>query len=271
MSRRRRKSAPFSLFAFQDIITSVTGIMLVITMLLALELLERTDASPPRATAAISKDLKQSIEAADREIDELEQRLKKKEERLAGAASVSPTQLRRQIGDLEDANRRLRNRISQSRQRDQQTQDRVAKVQQQQQQETSRQRQQRLADLLQQASRKRQQLKKLRKSNRVIFNPAPGNPKTPWLVEISDRRLIVAESGVVARPRLFADVATFLDWARQQDSQSAYFVLLLKPDGIEPFREAKAGLDKAGFDIGFDLLSVGQTVIDPETGGGIQR
>ena len=67
MSRRRRRSAPFSLFAFQDIITSVTGIMLVITMLLALELLERTDVAPPQATAAISKDLERSNESADRE------------------------------------------------------------------------------------------------------------------------------------------------------------------------------------------------------------
>ena len=51
MSRRRsaRQSA-FSLFSFQDIITSVTGIMVLITLLLAVELINRTEASPPMQT-----------------------------------------------------------------------------------------------------------------------------------------------------------------------------------------------------------------------------
>jgi len=43
MSRRSRRNSPFSLFAFQDIITSVTGIMILVTMMLALELIKRKE------------------------------------------------------------------------------------------------------------------------------------------------------------------------------------------------------------------------------------
>jgi len=270
MSRRRKRSAPFSLFAFQDIITSVTGIMLVITMLLALELLERTDAAPPRATAAISKDLQQVIAVAEREIAELEPQLQQRGKRLSSAAAVSPLQLRQQIGELEESIRRLRNLINESRQRDQRTKGRVKKARRQQQQQ-SRKREELLADLLRRSTAKRQQLRKLQQSNRLIFNPAAGNSKSPWLVEVSAERLLVAESGVAGKPLAFSDVDAFLRWARQQDKRSEYFVLLLKPDAIELFRETRDGLDEAGFDIGFDLLSKGQTVIDPELGAGVQQ
>ena len=268
MSRRRKRSAPFSLFAFQDIITSVTGIMLVITMLLALELLERTDVAPPKATAAISKDLERSNESADREIGELEQRLQQQGERLSVAAGLSVEQLRRQVSETEDANRRLRNRTRKLRQRDRRTQERVETTRRQQ--ESVRKRQDLLAEVVRQIGSKRLQLKKLRQFNRVFFNPAPGNPKKPWLVEISGRRMLVAESGVVRKPRSFVDVDTFMAWARQRQKRSEYFVLLLKPDGVELFREVKEGLEEAGFDLGFDLLSVGQTAIDAETGAGVK-
>ena len=269
MSRRRRRSAPFSLFAFQDIITSVTGIMLVITMLLALELLERTDAAPPQATAAISNDLQQVIAAAEREIAELEQQLQKRGKRLSSAAAVSPSQLRQQIGELEESIRRLRNLINESRRRELRTRDRVEKARRQQQE--SRKREELMADLLRRSAAKRQQLRKLQQSNRLIFNPAQGNAKSPWLVEVSAKRLLVAESGVAGKPLAFADVNAFLRWARQRDKRSEYFVLLLKPDAIERFRETRDGLDEAGFDIGFDLLTNDQTVIDPKLGAGVEQ
>jgi hypothetical protein len=269
MSRRRKRSAPFSLFAFQDIITSVTGIMLVITMLLALELLERTDAAPPRATAAISKDLQQVIATAEREIAGLEPQLQERGKRLVSAAAVSPALLRQQIGELEESIRRQRNLINESRQRDQRTHARVVKARRQQQQ--SRKREDLLADLLRRSAAKRQQLRKLQQSNRLIFNPAPGNSKSPWLVEVSAARLLVAESGVVGKPLAFSEVDAFLRWARQRDKRSEYFVLLLKPDAIEWFRETRDGLEEAGFEIGFDLLSQGQTVIDSELGAGVQK
>ena len=43
-SRKRRDESAVSFFSFQDIIASVTGIMLLITLLLVLELVVRTEA-----------------------------------------------------------------------------------------------------------------------------------------------------------------------------------------------------------------------------------
>ena len=42
MSRRRKSNDnPFTLFAFQDIITAVTGILILITLILSLSLVEQ--------------------------------------------------------------------------------------------------------------------------------------------------------------------------------------------------------------------------------------
>ena len=62
MVRRRKKQVTFSLFAFQDIITSVTGIMILATLMLAVEFIQRIDGAPPRQTEKIAARLRQSLE-----------------------------------------------------------------------------------------------------------------------------------------------------------------------------------------------------------------
>ena len=70
--RRRRRESGFSLFAFQDIITSVTGIMILVTLVLAIELIERTESSPKVMTAQTTDQLKSQIVANEKEIQSLE-------------------------------------------------------------------------------------------------------------------------------------------------------------------------------------------------------
>ena len=41
MGHRRAGAPPISLFSFQDIITSVTGIMILVTLMMSIELVQR--------------------------------------------------------------------------------------------------------------------------------------------------------------------------------------------------------------------------------------
>ena len=79
MSRRKVNSVPFSLFAFQDIITSVTGIILLITMMMAVELVQNMQraASAPQEqkSPAIEGTLRGAIEDNTQEIVRLERLL----------------------------------------------------------------------------------------------------------------------------------------------------------------------------------------------------
>jgi hypothetical protein len=111
-----------------------------------------------------------------------------------------------------------------------------------------------------------EELKKLRQANRVIFNAAQSGPKTPWLVELGLDKTLAAEAGKKGPPQTFATPAAFVAWARKQNRASQYFVLLVKPATITQFETVRQALEKANFDVGFDLLKADQTAIDPQLG-----
>ena len=121
-----------------------------------------------------------------------------------------------------------------------------------------------LERMLQAIEVKKQQLQDMQ--NRIIFNPSQGDSKTPWLVEVSADGFVVAEAGVTAAPTTLATATEFRQWARQRNKNSEYFVLLVKPDGIENFQQSQPALQQSGFDIGYDLLQADQIAIDPVIG-----
>src|SRR5262245_5426312 len=96
MSRRGRGGTPISLFSFQDIITSVTGIMILVTLILALDVIRRRQGAPDTQTAALTLELQQAasqaqqvqttLAATRRQIDELRQQLAGTEEGLRQSA-----------------------------------------------------------------------------------------------------------------------------------------------------------------------------------------
>jgi hypothetical protein len=86
--------------------------------------------------------------------------------------------------------------------------------------------------------------------------------------------LRAAPLGQATPPTVFkgnasARLAAFRAWARTRDRRGEYFVLLVKPSGIDAFDELHEALGKLGFDLGFDIVDAAQTVIDDQTGAGI--
>ena len=102
----RRKSVGVSLFSFQDIITSVTAIIILVLLLLTLELLFRKYGLAASDTVRTQVEL---IDAEDR-LKELVQSLEEKlsNARIAGGQSTSPTkaELRRTLSALQSEKRR---------------------------------------------------------------------------------------------------------------------------------------------------------------------
>ncbi len=72
MSKRSQSSTPISLFAFQDIITSVCGIMLLIVLLFAIEVSRRTEDERSKITDG-EKNLQSEIDQMEQKIDAAEQ------------------------------------------------------------------------------------------------------------------------------------------------------------------------------------------------------
>jgi hypothetical protein len=125
-----------------------------------------------------------------------------------------------------------------------------------------------LQRMLDEIAQRREDLENL--ENRVIFNPTEGDNKTPWLVEVTAAGITVAKTGVSAPPTKLASIEAFRTWAKQRDKTRDYFVLLVKPDGIESFQGLQARIQQMGFDIGYDLLEADKVAIDPERGAAAQ-
>ncbi len=270
MSRRRgENSTPISLFSFQDIITSITGIMILVTLLMTLELLQRKVAAPVHQTAKIIKQLQPVVEQQDREIEQLEEALKRDEETLRELAAVDRAEVRRQMEDLERLRRQLENDLETLHRQESAADSRVQKSEVEKTRHASDAAT--LENLTKRIREAQQKLKELKSSNRVIYNVSSDAHKTSWLVEVDADRILIARAGESAKPTLFSGdrstrAAEFLRWAAARDKTAEYFMLLLKPEGVETFSQLLDGLKRGGFQVGFDLIASGQVAVDPTTG-----
>jgi len=274
MSRRSHASNPISLLWFQDIITSVLGIMILVTLFLALEMIFNRQHSPDiqtrditqklKAAAAQSAEVQAAVEANRRQVDALRRQLAGQETELLQQVRYDSDQLQRQLRDLEALNQLLAAELS-----DADSRRRAAQASRDEltQKDASRDAdRQTLEQLSREVQEKLAELKKLRTANRVIFNLSQGDAKTPWLVELSAAGVQAAPVGKRARPETFPDIRAFLAWARQRSRAAEHFVLLVKPATVRDFMQARSALKAAGFDVGFDLLASDQTALDPEHG-----
>ena len=64
-------------------------------------------------------------------------------------------------------------------------------------------------------------------------------------------------------PRTFSSQWSLLRFTRGLNTQTDYFVLLLRPAGVANFESLRKSLEQQGFDLGFDVIGVDHTVIEP--------
>jgi hypothetical protein len=266
MARRRSAIPRFSLFVFQDIITCVTGIMLLLTLVLALRLVESSAAAPPAQTKRLVEQLGVELESMVDETTQLEGQLRQQQKILDSGALVDTATLANHQADLDDRQKRLRSNMSRLQQQQQQVEDRKKKIELVQQSRSSET--QEIQDLQQQITRASSELEEMQTENRVFFNPAPGSNRTPWLVQFDDGEILAAEMGKSALPQSFKTPAAFLQWSRQQSKGSVLFILLVKPDAIEDYHVSFDTLKKEGYSVGIDVLTKDQHAINATSGAG---
>ena len=274
MSRRGRGGTPISLFSFQDIITSVTGIMILVTLILALEVIQKREGSPQNRTKQLTTELQTAVQqtaamqvtaaAAKAEIDNLRATLQQSESNLLETVKVDSTQAARSLRDLEELNKLLADELAQSTRRAQEAD--KAKQNMEAEQTTKSKDKVTLEQTSQTVQQKLEELRKLRAANRVIFNLTQSGPKAAWLVELGAEKILAAETGKKVPAQSFNTPGAFVAWAKKRNRASEYFVLLVKPATIQQFEVVRDALEKANFDLGFDLLKADQTAIDPQTG-----
>lgn len=274
MATRRRKTTAFSLFAFQDIITSVTGVMILVTMILALELINRKVGSPANQTEAVSESVVEAVES----VKQLEDMLAKNQERiqqlkmqqgkiedgLRDHVTTDVDQIKSQLADLQEVQRNIADDLSDA----EKTNEHVSK-----QNEAFQNKAEQVANdvksLDEEIAETTKQLQELRDSKRVVYNLASNDEKAAWLVQISGDSLLAAKAGVKQPPTRFGTPEEFLKWTKTRDPNKECFVLLVKPSGILVFHNILDPLTKQRFDRGYDLITEDQEAIDAKEGAGV--
>lgn len=273
MAGRNRRRSPFTLFSFQDIITSVTGIMLLLILLLAIELLQRR-VGADGGSAETARRLAEAANEAREEIERLEALLRQDGAAVMELAAASPETLRRQGHETRQQIERLRSEVARAEAAEQaqkQAEDRALAAGF----ERGADRRQ-LEELQARADELREKREQLARSNRLIYNPVQGDAKQAWIVELSEGRFVAAPLGRVAAPleRAEASAAGLLRAFRAflggRNAAREYIVLIVKPSAARAFAALESAVVDSGFDLGFDLIGEDQTVIDPQTGAGYQ-
>ena len=260
MGKRRSTSNSVSFFAFQDIITSVVGIFVLITLIMAIELAQTVaDASEP-SSEGVSIELLKSL--ASLEVGTLEMQAEFDALSSAQNAASGLNRFNREQA-LSDAQARL-NQIQQRTARVEQDLEEVKKSLV----EAKKIEEQLLAQN-QSAEAEREELKHLQDKRKkverysavleidkpLIFRDQTQEGRSVVLVKLDKDEILVADSATATTQKFTGTsrLAKFSAWLANTQLNSRQFLVVVKPFGVEDFEEVKNGLDAARATWGFDV------------------
>lgn len=262
MSRRGRHSNPISLFSFQDIVTSVTGILILLAILLAVSVIQQGSAPPVTSEREDATQMKATKASLQAKILKLEQTINETMSTVNSWIGATPDELRNQKNNLETAIELLQQSNSSLRDQNQQTEETVQQfINDPEMKNTNA----RVAELKEKIEQTKKDLEQLKSGSRVVYN-FRSMEKSAWLVQISGGKILACRAGERAKPRDFDSAKSFTKFAQTVPSDEQYFVLVVKPSGLAEFDAVKQELDDLGIDVGVDLVGEANTVVDSETG-----
>lgn len=282
MARRGRAKSPFSLFSFQDIITSVTAILILIVLILSLELVTRRSREAAASPAMTRARLEESI--AD--LEKLAVRLEQKAAMPPAAARrravaeierdihITLDQIEVAKGDLETATRindaaqsearvaaarleAMRSGVEESERREAEAEDiageaaRVAAANERDRRYLEAERE-RLRD-------------KPSPGTELVFNAPPEDGRQPWLLEVSVEGCAALALGTGMAQALGPDTgpgSPFSRWADSLRTAEHYVLLLVRPSGTKRFDAVRSALRDRDITIGIDFIGEAQAVHD---------
>lgn len=256
-NRRRSRESAVSLFAFQDIIAGVTGVMVVFTLILVVQLMTRTRTKGKESVARMQT-LTTQVMQEEKRVAELKNTIAENEMALnqiqnRGASMGGNLETReRRLEKLQEQNRRANRTRSERRAELERVKDelRLAATRERASAEQVSQAQQNAAE----ESRKA----------RVRVRAGISTTKTPYVVECSRNEIIVGKilfsgdsANEVEEITRFAggpDRASlaFGAWLAGRNPAVDRFSILILPDGVDSSDQVRTWISARGFDHGYE-------------------
>lgn len=272
MARRRRSNSGISFFAFQDIITSVTAIIIVVVLLLALDLTQQ-DPGTVGMPLVLAEELEQRIDAIRAELDDVKSRAEAADDVIQDITNQTPEEIKNEIAargrDIEDLRSKLERQTKYR--NDWEAREQAALVKKYEQEPLR----QELEQLQRELAGLRKQSAEEVTDDRPIFTLPQGLNKTGWLVVVDADRISTAPIGMSVKPRVFATSNSlfgktaaehFAKWIGTDSHRSDYFLVLIRPDGSATYDLLAGELEGLSVSFGYDLIDQSQEIFHPERG-----
>ena len=262
MGRRKRYENPISLFSFQDIVTSVTGILILMAILLAISVItQKSINAESSANAGLAEGLISEIQMLKTEVTDLDARAESNRQSINQWAGYSPEQLLAEENSLKSSLDAIEATIRQNNLDLSQMQADYAKAGQSPEIEKYKADKAKMDDALEELQT---ELQNLNTSDRVIYNFNRAQ-RQPWLAQVDSKQIVAAKAGAAGSRREFGSVSDFLDFCESLPDNERYIVLILKPTGILAQRNIREQLHKKNIDVGVELIGETQTAIEGES------
>lgn len=270
MSRKDNTPA-ISFFSFQDIITSVTGIMFLVVMILVLMILRTPSNTIRQKEMNVAKELRElekPLQELRRALAALNSRTQADRKRLEELKKLRleelPALKASLIEKLNAADAEIRLRQEETKhfrtmRRQEEDKARTLRKKLSDDKTACTSLEKEIRDLAQLIAEQQKVRKKMEKVLQFVWDRQ--NSRNPILLvcgetEISANMLSGKKEQVV-----FNDYAKCLEWCRTQDRNDVYFILLIKPSAFTYAERFSIELQDAGFQRGREVLPDDKTVI----------
>lgn len=265
MSRRRRNVSAISLFAFQDIITSVVGIFILVIICMILQLRETQTAtgSPVQnyqELLATQQAIAQDSQSLSSSLNELTTSLSQ-----AGSSNRFSEKLASQ--ELDVLERMMRERlqraerellqVTESREETEKDKERMLISQAALGPELEE-----MKSIQDQMSRMKQEMQQIEVENPMVFSKTQLNGRPLCILEVKgdSTHWVATTSGAKRSWSLPAQRDALLQWLGSNEASRWHFLILLKPSGAGEFAQIRQKLKEAGVKVGFDVVAEDQAI-----------
>ncbi len=266
--RRRSRGPDISFFAFQDIITAVVGIFILITIILALEFIQRVEASVTAATPAVD------ARALERTLQQLQAEIERMEAEYAKRLDQRQNQVEINSFNRDARMKALKAEIMATRERIALADTQLLAAQQQMQaadaSETT------LLNQLAQLQSERERLTELEQAKQsieakiqqftshdgLLYRDKSDEGRFLCLVTLKNRTIVIQDAATKSTRTWEGNsrVRSLEAWLDAQSSSPRHFLLLVMPQGAEDFEAVREILEAANGAFGYDVIGDQQSV-----------
>lgn len=264
--KRRTIGPSVSFFAFQDIITAVVGIFILITLILVLELTERVEAAS-NPTASSIEQIAQTIDRVESEAARLAIEYEQQIGYQQSSIELNAFNREAKQEEIQSQTRSLSEQLATVTEDSLQIDQRLRQLEQERskllnQSKTLEGTRDKINALQQQIASTEAMINRLEQTKGLIFRNQTSNGRSLCLLSLSESGIELkdAKRKQVLRFSSSVPVSELKTWLERNDVQSRHFLLLVEPSGVGAFQATRRQLLSHGCMYGFDLVAAGQQV-----------